>query len=105
MNFESTINQIIEDEYKGIRSDIYGELDIQLNKREEEYITPAIIVLPLSIQNIKNSYMFKFLIDSGSTHTLINQQTLPKGTKLKKHERLIVNTTIVGQYKMDEKLL
>jgi hypothetical protein len=72
-----------------------------LNKREEEYITPAIIVLPLSIQNVKSNYMFKCLIDSGSTHKLIIRQTLPKGTKSQKHERLIVNTTIVGQYKMD----
>jgi Arginine decarboxylase (spermidine biosynthesis) len=105
MDFELTINRIIEDEYKSIRSDFYGELKLSLTEKEEEYITPAIIVLPLSVQGIKNNYMFKCLIDSGSTHTLINRQTLPRGTKPQKHEKLIVNTTVVGQYKMDEKVI
>jgi Retroviral aspartyl protease. len=105
MNFEATINRIIEDEYKCIRSDFYGELKTQTNKGKEEYITPAVILLPLSIQGIKNNYMFKCLIDSGSTHTLINRQTLSKEIKPQKHEKLIVNTAVVGQYEMNEKVI
>jgi hypothetical protein len=77
MNFEATINQIIEDEYKSIRSEFYGELEFESDAKED-YIIPAIILLPLSVQGIKNNYMFKCLLDSGSTHTLINRQKLPE---------------------------
>jgi hypothetical protein len=104
MNFEATINQIIEDEYKSIRSDFYGELRFESDAKED-YITPAIIVLPLSIQGIKNNYMFKSLLDSGSTHTLINRQRLPEQVHPRRSNELIINATIIGEYEIQEKVL
>jgi hypothetical protein len=103
MDFESTVNRIIEAEYQNIRSDFYGELSINLEE-EKECITPTIIVLPLSVQGVKNNYRFKCLLDSGSTHTLINRQRLPKGVNPQKNDTLIINTTIIGEYKIDEKI-
>ena len=105
MKFKQAIQSIIEKEYQNFQQNIHEIDNTFIDQDEKECNNPSIILLPLSIQGTKNNNIYKCLLDSGSMHTLINRSTLPRGTIPLKNDKLIINTTIIGNYEIKDQVI
>jgi hypothetical protein len=74
-------------------------------KHEEECVLPSVMIFSHYVQGVKNNYIHRGLLDSGSTYTLVNRRTISKDMKTTRRNQVVVNTTISGEYEIKDQVI
>jgi hypothetical protein len=73
-------------------------MDVQSNKNSPTQLTPVTIMVVDTISSVKSRILLKFLLDSGSTSTMINRKCLPINCQTCKISKSRKMETLAGSY-------
>jgi hypothetical protein len=99
-----TVHHIVTDEvYTNlVQLSIKETMDIKSNKNSSKQLTPVTIMVVDTISSVKSRILLKFLLDSGSTSTMINRKCLPKNCQTCKISKSRKIGTLAGSYTSSE---